>query len=286
MRNRNNGSRLGAAVVRPIDSMWATPPRATTIVAVLLSLAIASQCSAQTLNLGPDSSYGVFANGGTLTLSASTVKGGLDASSGTSFSKPASTITGSTNLDATAHVTNLPSGNLGSIKINGPTSETYSAASTGTVSVFNLSNVNLVGETMNLKGAAGDTFIFNVSGSFMMTGVNMVLSGIDATHIVFISNNAIVTGSNIFGTFYNGGSSKFFADNVTGAIVEGNKGNLMVSASTISASPFASGATIAAAPETPTILTAALGAFLIMGSSGFRYLRRRRCASCAEFTAH
>jgi hypothetical protein len=140
---------------------------------------------------------------------------------------------------------------------------------------------------MTLKGAAGDTFIFNVKGSFNMSGVTMVLSGgIDASHILFISSNtATVSGSTIFGTFYNSGVSTFSGDTVTGAIVDGNNG-LTVSGSTINASPFAGGSAIAGAPETPTIMTAALAAFLIMGSSGFRYLRRRRCASRAEFTAH
>jgi hypothetical protein len=280
MGNNNLYSRIGALACRPYDAKLALFTRLAALIVVAMGFAIPSQCSAQTLNLGPDSSYGIFANGGHLTLSGTTVNGGLDMSSSTILSKTGSQIT-TTNSHATALATTLPSGNNGSI--NGTT---YSAAKTGTVSVFTLPNV-LSGGKMTLKGAAGDTFIFNVKGSFNMSGVTMVLSGgIDASHILFISSNtATVSGSTIFGTFYNSGVSTFSGDTVTGAIVDGNNG-LTVSGSTINASPFAGGSAIAGAPETPTIMTAALAAFLIMGSSGFRYLRRRRCASRAEFTAH
>jgi hypothetical protein len=282
MQNRNNDSSLGAVAVRSTDSILAAFPFVTTTVAVLMSIAIASQCSAQTLNLGPDSSYGIFVNGGgTVSMSGGVVNGNMDLGAGVKPKVSGGTLNGHTNSNVTAAQVTLPSGNAGAVGLN----NTYSAATSGAVTIFNLKSLSMSAGQMVLNGVqgAGDTFIFNVSGSLSLSGGTMILHNIDASHVIFIGNNISISGGTIDGTFYDSSSSgniSMSGGNLTGALVGGNGGGLSISGGTITAHPFA------AAPETPTIMTAGLAAFLIMGSSGIRYLRRRRRASCVELTAH
>jgi hypothetical protein len=283
MRKNYAGSRFGALVHGLADANLAASQWLAAVIVVGMAIAIPSRCSAQSLNLSPDSSYGIFVNnGGILAMTNSVVNGGVDGNGLILSNTPITT--------AGVVPTALPNGNAGTSKI-GSNSATFSAtaASNGTVSTFNLNNFNLgTGKslaTMTLKGAAGDTFIFNVNGSFSLTDVTMKLIGIEASHVVFvISNNTLlnsiaISDSIVDGTFYNGsllGSINLSGDNLTGAVVAGNTGIVTISDTTINASPFAAGPTVAGAPETPTIMTAGLAAFLIMGSSGISYLRRKR----------
>jgi hypothetical protein len=280
MRNYNNGSSPGAMVVRPIDSTLAAFRWVTAFVAVLMSLAISSQCSAQTLNLGPDSSDGIFLNnGGILTMIGGKVNGSVD-ENGNTINSILATISGGINTNAHAVDTPLTSGTNIAVA---PNATSFTASPTG-VSIFNLNSYNLNGGTMTINGGAGDTVVFKV-GTFNLNNVTMKLSGLNATQLVFIGNNFTMTNSTVYGTYYNGaigGATTLTNDMITGAVVAGNKGFVTSTLTTINAAPM----TIAGAPETPTIMTAALGAFLIMGSSGVRYLRRRRCGSRAEFSAH
>jgi hypothetical protein len=276
MQNIKLGTRTGALASRPDYVKLAACRTLAALVVVAMAFAIPSRCAAQTLELGPDSSYGIFLNhGGDLMLSGSKISGGLDANKSPTEMISGSTITGTTNNQAAAVIDNLPRGVAGSSTSG--LNPTYTAATSGTVSTFSLNNFNLSGQTMTLKGAAGDTFIFNTSGSFTLSGVTMKLIGIQASQVVFIGSNFMISGSTVFGTFYNSatsGSTMLSGDQLTGSVVAANDGIVSVSGSTINAAPLDPPA--AAAPETPTIMTAGLAAVLFVGSSCVNCLRRKR----------
>jgi hypothetical protein len=287
MRKNYPGQRFGALAHWLEDANLTACRWLAAVIVVGMAIAIPSPCSAQTtLELGDDSSYGIFLNkGGSLSSIWSTVNGGLheNGSIQNLWGGPP-TITGTTNSQAVAVQTTLSSGQAGTSSIG--LNATFTA--TGSVSIFNLNNLVLNGGTMTLNGAANDRFIFNVNGPFSLTNVMMMLkNGIDSSHVVFVSDNFTITGSTVYGTFYNGargGSTNLSYATVNGAVVAGNNGNVVTIGTTINANPFAAVPTVAAAPvptvagapETPTIMTAGLAAFLILGSSGISYLRRKR----------
>ena len=154
-------------------------------------------------------------------------------------------VNGHTNSNVIADALTLPSGNAGTVQNN-----TYNAATSGPVTVFNLTNLSMSGGQMVLNGVqgAGDTFIFNISGSLSLSGGTMILKNIDASHVIFIANNISISGGTVDGTFYDSSSSGHISmsgGNLTGPLVGGNGGGLSVSGGTITADPFASGQTIA-----------------------------------------
>jgi hypothetical protein len=291
MRNRNNGSRLGAMGVGAIDSTSAALRWAIALVNVLLSLAIPARCSAQTtLNLASDNSYSVFENGaGQVNVSSSYVQGNLDMSGN---NKPSISSSNSINVkyDVPDPQVTVPS-NGTATTVNFSSGKQSIFGSSG-MNVFNVGTFQLSSDTLTLVGTATSTFIFNISsGMNISSSLINVSGGLLANHVIFdvTGGGVLVSGSSVSGTFYTGTSSGInFSSSIlnAGALVAGDGGKISVSSSSIlGASPFVLPA-VASAPEMPTIMTAGLGAFLLMGSSGVRYLRRRRCASRPEFTAH
>jgi hypothetical protein len=294
MRKNKQGSRLGAMVGRPIDSALPALRWVSAVVAVLMSLAIPGRCFAQSLNLTlpPVSSYGIFANGGQLNVSFSAINGNVEI--GKNSPNPNiswSIINGSTNSDISPVQTTLPTANqtfnyANGINASGFTNFNGSAG----VNVFNINgNFNASG-ILSFNGQATDTFIFVVNGSsgLNFSGVTMDLTGgLLASHVLFdvVKGNAKLSNiSSADGTFYTQSGSIEVSNlsSVTGALVAGGGGNISVTAlSGVSADPFLGSADpslVSAAPEMPTIMTAGLAAFLIMGSSGVSYLRRKRAS--------
>jgi hypothetical protein len=291
MRNSNNGSRPGAMVVGAIDATSAALRWAIALVAVLMSLAIPARCSAQTtLNLASDNSYSVFENGaGQVNVSSSYVQGNLDMSGN---NKPSISSSNSINVknDVPDPQATVPS-NGTATTVNFSSGKQSIFGSSG-MNVFNVGTFQLSSDTLTLVGTATSTFIFNISsGMNISSSLINVSGGLLAKHVIFdvTGGGVLVSGSSVSGTFYTGTSSSIdFSSSIlnAGALVAGDGGKISVSSSTIlGASPFVLPA-VASAPEMPTIMTAGLGAFLLMGSSGVRYLRRRRRASRPEFTAH
>jgi hypothetical protein len=288
MRKNKQGSRFGAMVGRPIDSALAAFRWVSAVVAVLMPLAIPARCFAQNLNLNlpPDSSYGIFENGGRLNVSLSAINGDVEISKNSPDANISwAIINGSTNSNASSVQTTLPTANhtfnYNNINSFGLTNFNGSAG----VNVFNISgNFNAAG-ILSLNGRANDTFIFVVNGSsgpnpgLNFNGVTMDLTGgLLASHVIFdvVNGNAKISNfSTADGTFYTQSGSIEVSNlsSVTGALAAGGGGNISVTAlSGVSADPFL----VSAAPEMPTIMTAGLAAFLIMGSSGISYLRRKR----------
>jgi hypothetical protein len=284
MRKNKQGSRLSAMVGRPIDSALAAFRWASAVVAVLIALATPARCFAQSLNLNlpADSSYGIFENGGQLNVSLSAING--DVEIGKNSPNPNiswSIIDGSLNSNASPVQTTLPTANhtfnYNNINASGLTNFNGSAG----VNVFNISGHFNAAGTLSLNGAANETFIFVVKGSsgLNFSGVTMDLTGgLLASHVIFdvVNGNAKISNlSTADGTFYTQSGSIEVSNlsSVTGALAAGGGGNISVTAlSGVSADPFL----VSAAPEMPTIMTAGLAAFLIMGSSGISYLRRKR----------
>jgi hypothetical protein len=291
MRNNNNGSGPGAMVVGPIDSSLAAFRWVTAFVAVLMSLAIPARCSAQTtLDLASDSSYSVFENGaGQVNVSSSNVQGNLDMS-GTNKPNISSSNSINVKYDVQDLTAKVPS-NGTATTVNFSSGKASITGSTG-MNVFNVGNFQLSSVALTLVGTATSTFIFNISSGMSVSSAAINLSGgLLASHVIFdVTGGGIsVSSSSMSGTLYTGSNNNLNFSSSTlyaGALVAGDGGEISVSSSSIlSASPFVAPA-VASAPEMPTIMTAGLGAFLLMGRSGVRYLRRRRCTSRAEFTAH
>jgi hypothetical protein len=291
MRNSNNGSRPGAMVVGAIDATSAALRWAIALVAVLMSLAIPARCSAQTtLHLASDNSYSVFENGaGQVNVSSSYVQGNLDMSGN---NKPSISSSNSINVKygvPAAQVTVPSNGTATTVNFSSGKQSIFGSSG---MNVFNVGTFQLSSDTLTLVGTATSTFIFNISsGMNISSSLINVSGGLLAKHVIFdvTGGGVLVSGSSVSGTFYTGTSSSIdFSSSIlnAGALVAGDGGKISVSSSTIlGASPFVLPA-VASAPEMPTIMTAGLGAFLLMGSSGVRYLRRRRRASRPEFTAH
>jgi hypothetical protein len=97
--------------------------------------------------------------------------------------------------------------------------------------------------------------------------------------------NAI--NSTVYGIFYTN-SGKISVEQssvVTGALVAGGGGAINVANSTVYAEPFVAGVPVSAAPETPTIMTAGLAAGLLVASSYFNRLRRKRSSDARTLVA-
>ncbi len=291
MRNSNNGSRPGAMVVGAIDATSAALRWAIALVAVLMSLAIPARCSAQTtLHLASDNSYSVFENGaGQVNVSSSYVQGNLDMSGNNKPSISSSNFINVKNDVPDPQVTVPSNGTATTVNFSSGKQSIFGSSG---MNVFNVGTFQLSSDTLTLVGTATSTFIFNISsGMNISSSLINVSGGLLAKHVIFdvTGGGVLVSGSSVSGTFYTGTSSSIdFSSSIlnAGALVAGDGGKISVSSSTIlGASPFVLPA-VASAPEMPTIMTAGLGAFLLMGSSGVRYLRRRRRASRPEFTAH
>ena len=285
MRKNCADSRFGALVHGLADANLAASQWLAAVIVVGMAIAVPSRCSAQTtLNFGGNNSTAIFANsGGSVVMSGGMVNGNIDMSAGANKSISGGTVNGQTNANVSANQITLPTGNVGTVGPN----NTFTAATTGSVSIFNLSNLIMSSGTMTLNAApgAGDTFIFLISGALALSGGQMVYHNIDENNVIFIANSIAISGGTAYGTFYSGGGISMSGGNVTGALVAGNGGRVAISGGKLNASPFAAGPTVAGAPETPTIMTAGLAAFLIMGSSGVRYMRRKR-ASRNPLIAH
>ena len=95
-------------------------------------VADASAVLAQTLNLGPDSSYGIFVNsGGNVSMSGGVLNGNMDLSAGVKPKIGGGTLNGHTNSNVIADPLTLPSGNAGTVQNN-----TYNAATSGPVTIY------------------------------------------------------------------------------------------------------------------------------------------------------
>jgi hypothetical protein len=287
MRKNYAGSRFGALVHGPADANLATSQWLAAVIVVGMAVAIPARASAQTLNFDPSGSAGVFENGGQLNVSLSTINGNVDI--GKNSPTPSfvlSSVNGSVHsnvgsvpisLPGAAHTTNLGNVNVG---IFGQTINGLAG-----VNVFNVGNLSVNYGALTLNGGANDTFIFVVNGNsgsnpaLNFNGGSMDLTGgLLASHVIFdvVNGNAKISNfSTADGTFYTQSGSIEVSNlsSVTGALAAGGGGNISVtSLSSVSADPFL----VSAAPEMPTIMTAGLAAFLIMGSSGISYLRRKR----------
>ena len=254
---------------------------------VLLAIAVLSVPShsfAQTISLGTGS-YGVFEeSGGTFDLSgASKITGNVELGPSATLSKDqSSSISGSTTSIAAGGSTTISSPNPISYNSGFSVSSAKTVILTGAagVNVYNITgSMTLSGaSTLEISGAANETFVFNVSNGLSFAGASsMLLKGVNASQIIFNvtgGNVAIGGASTASGTFVDqhGTETVSGASTVTGALVSG--GTITVEgASTVKADPF-SAPTAAAVPELPTILPAGFACVLALGAAGIKRLRR------------
>jgi hypothetical protein len=269
----------------------------TLVVAVSTSLAICGRCTAQTLNLSPDTSTAVFENGGLLTVTGSTING--DVEIGINSPVPSilsSVINGTINQGVIPGQTTLPADgtitNSGEIDLRN-SSMNFSGASG--VNIFNINgDFNAKNSTISLNnelGVTNATYIFNIytndESGLAFSGVTMNLSaGVSASDVIFNVMNGggqadIANNSTVFGTFYtNSGEVNVANSVVNGAVVAGGGNSVSILNSTITDPPF-----MTAAPEMPTIMTAGIGMFLLAASSYWNRVTRKHSANPGQIAA-
>jgi choice-of-anchor A domain-containing protein len=258
------------------------------LVATAAASLSASPCVAQTLSLGQAAQYGIFevsGSSGHLSLTNDVIGGNVALGYKTTDSLTNSTITGS--------VTNLASGAQANTDAINAAATAAGLAHTGTISgnqiigsttftgqagqnVVNLTNIILTNGTFTISGNSSETFVFNVSGSIILTNSSIVLAnGVTANHVIFNvtspSTGAVtLTTSNVNGTF--------LALNDAITVTNGSSDGAFISekAITITNDPYRASPLAASAPEMPTIMMAGLGCLVLLGSVGLRELKRKR----------
>jgi hypothetical protein len=297
----------------------------TLVVAVSMSLAICGRCSAQTLNLSPDTA--VFENGGPLTITGSTINGTVDVSVNSPFpSIYNSTINGGLNsplnVDPTSPdvslvnsivngtkapgvspaMTNLPMPTEsiattdydGGIDLHPGDSMSFSGASG--VNIFNIkgdfnaqnSTISLV----NLPGVTNATYIFNVytddESGLAFSGVTMNLgAGVRSSDVIFnVLNGGGLADIANYSTVYGTFYTNSGEVNVANSVVNGALVAGGGNNVSILNSTITDPSFTAAAPEMPTIMTAGIGMFLLAATSSYRNrVRRKHSANPGQVAA-
>lgn len=293
-RKRTGGTRIAPSAVRLTRTAQAI---ALCVASVLLFMA-PTRTAAQTLSLGQAANYGVFelsGSNGSLSASGDSIYGNVALDNTTNNNKDTfsgATVTGSVALGGrsvqysisgghvpTPSIVNLSAANASAISASATAAgftpeKTYGTiASATTISgnsafnVFNLSGINLSGANLTIHGTASETFVFNVSGSLVMSGASIVLTGgVTANNVIFNvlgSGGTRLSGSTLNGTILDVGS----AISLSGATINGavlSEKQISISGGTINVDPFAA-ADPPTAPEPATIAMACLGCLAILG---------------------
>ena len=182
-----------------------------------------------------------------------------------------SAVAVSANAQALGNAPTQTRGNL----TGGSTVADRTITGNGSLNVINISDIH--NAPLTISGGAGDTFVFNVAGSFD-SNVGMTLSGVLPSQILWnllgTSGNIFTTsgGNTVYGTFLStrGGNFQFSNLNLNGALINTAGGMQIVSGSEVNTfTPFT-------AVPLPAASTAGMA---LLGGLGLVGVVRRRLSS-------
>jgi hypothetical protein len=276
------------------------------VLAVMVGLALIvagpSLCPAQTTltlgstyeadNLGIFEAAGSPVKNGTLSINSGGSKGNLGLGSSASHTQNGTANYNVVALSPTAtsaEISALSSASqlANSLTPNGSyNSSTRIITGSGSLVVVDLSGLTRNNKDLTIQGDSSQTFVINVRGGMTLNTSSILLSGgVTANHVLFnvvgggLTINEVST-STLNGTFLDlaGGiilNTSAGTTTLNGSLV-GEAGMTINGSTSINAGSFTDPAI---APELPTIAIAGMAFLLLMGRTGFDYLRRRRAAT-------